>query len=179
MKTCVKKEYCKYLACGVLLLHLGLVSFSAAYFKLSDALPFRKVFQFYAKASGADSSYGFFAPSVGSKVRALFDLVDTNGVMISNISFSSEMNREENIRLGGIFEEFLSDEADEEDFRQTLASSLAASAFSYKAGSVKATLHIQEFGPISMAEYRQGMRGDWEEIYTAKFIRTLDEETPR
>ena len=167
----------KYLICGAIFLHLLLVSSNAAYIRIGQNFPLRKILQFYGKASGADSSYGFFAPSIGTKVRALFDVVDKNGAMTSNIDFASQMNREENIRMGGIFDEFLSEEIDDEEFRQQLASSLAAGVFSLHPDAVNVILHVEEYRSISMDEYREGTRSEWEEIYSARFVRTLEERT--
>jgi len=165
----------KHILLALALLHLVFVCFSAAYMHLSSKIPLYSLLKFYGKASGADSSYGFFAPSIGSKVRGVFDVIDRNGKVTPNIQLSPEMNREENIRLGGIFEEFTGDEIEDETFRHSLGASLAAVIFSRFVEAERVVIHIEEFVQVSMEDFRNGKRSFWDNIYDATFARTINE----
>lgn len=160
---------------GCIFLHLTLVTLSASYIEIADWIPGKSAIDFYRKASGADSSFGFFAPSIGIKARGLFDFVDSNGTKVTNISLVPGSEREMQIRMGGIFDEFTSKDADDASFRKPLAASLAAAIFSKHSDAAEVTLHVQEFWPITMAEYRQGQRAAWSEYYAARFARTPDQ----
>jgi hypothetical protein len=168
VKCCISKNT----LLGCVVLHLVLVTLSAFYIRVADEIPGKTIIDFYRKASGAGSSYGFFAPSIGVKVRGLFDVVNEDGTKLTNIPLVPEAEREVQIRLGGIFDEFTSEKADDADFRQPLAASLAASIFSRHATASEVVLHVQEYWPKTMAEYRSGQRADWSDYYAARFART-------
>lgn len=160
---------------GILLgwvgVHLGLVTLGASYYKFPDWMPGKSLIQYYGKASGADSNYGFFAPSIGMKINASFDIVKNNGEKISDIPLISDSQREEHIRLGGVFEEFTSEDANDANFRQPLAASLAAAMFTRYPDAKEVVFHVKEFWQKSMAEYRQGQREKWADYYNARFAR--------
>ena len=152
------------------ILHLTLVALSACYVVLPHKNGFWKVLDFYEKASGSDSSYGFFAPSIGNKSRIRFDVFDKDQrVLVKDLELSPEMNREETIRLGGIFDEYTSEDAEEEEFRRNLGSSLAASVFGRYPEARALNLRVEEFVHVSMEEFRSGKRAQWEQIYQASF----------
>lgn len=151
-------------------LHLTLVTLSALYIKIADFIPGKNVIDIYRKASGADSSYGFFAPAIGSKTRAVFDFVDEDGKKFENISLSSKKEREIQIRLGGLYDEFTKKDLSA-NFRKPLAASLAAAIFSKFTNAKEVTLHVEEFWPITMQEYQKGQRAHWSEYYQARFIK--------
>lgn len=159
---------------GYISMHLFLVTLSAFYIRIPEWMPGKDIFDFYQKASGADSSYGFFAPSIGTKTRALFDIIDAHGSKKVNISLLPEAGREVQTRLGGIYDEFSTKAADEAGFRRPLAASLAAAVFSQHADTAQVVLHAQEYRPKTMAEYRQGQRAGWSEYYVARFAYTSD-----
>lgn len=156
--------------------HLVFVSLSASYIKVADYIPGKNIIDFYLKATGADSSYGFFAPAIGVKTRALFDIVDHNGNKTVGVPLIAESEREVEIRLGGIFDEFTSEDADDERFRKPLAASLAAAMFSQHKNAAEVTLHVQEFWPKTMEEYRQGEKAKWSDYYAARFVRTENDK---
>lgn len=166
----MKQKYIKRFLLAWAFLHLTLVTLSASYIKIADWMPGKNIIDIYNKASGADSSYGFFAPAIGSKARAVFDLVDEDGKKFENISLSSEKEREIQIRLGGLYDEFTKKDLDA-NFRKPLAASLAAAIFSKFANAKEVTLHVQEFSPITMEEYQKGQRATWSEYYQARFIK--------
>jgi hypothetical protein len=97
-------------------LHLLLVGFSATYCYLDEKISGSRLVDFYGKLSGADSSYGFFAPSIGSRVRGTFDLIAADGSTTATISLEHEQGREADIRMGGVFDEFTSQSGLDENF---------------------------------------------------------------
>jgi hypothetical protein len=147
----------------------------ATYTRLKPTLPGARIFELYGKASGADSNYGFFAPNIGAKVRGVFDIIDAAGNKTLDVSLQSGQGREAEIRFGGAIEEFTSEEADSPQFRQNLAASLAASVFGKYPTAQQVVLHLQEYAPTSMPEYRAGKRSQWTEIYRATFARASAE----
>jgi hypothetical protein len=149
------------------LLHLILVTLGAAYIHIPSWLPGHKILDFYAVASGADSNYGFFTPSFGSKTRIVFDIVEPSG-RLENITLAPPSEREVQTRLGAIFDEFV---GDDRDFRKELGASLAAAMFSRYSQASEVILRVQEFWPERMQDYRAGLRPDWSEYYVARFAK--------
>ncbi len=168
----MRDKICKATLLGCTIFHLALVTLSASYINIADTVPGKSIIDFYRKASGADSSYGFFAPSIGAKTRALFDIIDPSGAKIENISLAPNAVREVETRLGGIYDEFTSEDAEDANFRKPLAASLAAAIFSKHSHAAEVILHVQEFWPTTMEEYRQGERARWSDCYAARFART-------
>lgn len=171
----MKDKTIKVTLLGCIFLHLVLVSLSASYIKIAPEIPGKDIIDFYRKASGADSSYGFFAPTVGGKTRAVFDIVDPAGRKIESISLLRESDREAQIRLGGIYDQFTSEDAEDATFRKPLAASLAAAIFSEHADATEVILHVQEYWPNTMEEYRKGQRAQWSDYYAARFARTREQ----
>lgn len=153
--------------------HLTLVALGASYVKIAPWIPGKNIIEFYQKASGSDSSYGFFAPNIGLKSRAVFDIIDKKGNMLSDIVLAAGSGREVEIRLGGIYDEFSSKQADDAIFRKPLAASLAAAIFSQYSEATQVTLRVQQYLQISILEYQQGKREQWSDYYSARFARTL------
>lgn len=166
----MKERLLKGLLLGWLFLHLALVCLGASYGRLPEWLVGRSIVEFYTHASGADGSYGFFAPSIGMKVRGLFDIVLNDGTKISQVPLIPDNQREMQIRLGGVFDDLASG-AHDAHLRQPLATSLAAAIFTKYQEAAEVTLHVEEFLPVTMAEYREGRREEWSEYYKARFAR--------
>ncbi|MCA9507439.1 MAG: hypothetical protein KC505_03335 [Myxococcales bacterium] len=166
------KKFAKTMFLTCALLHLTLVTMSASYVRIADWFLGKNFIEWYQKASGADSSYGFFAPAPGLKTRGVFDIVKTSGEKIEDIHFIPTTEREAQIRMGGIFEEFTSEEFEFPEFRKPLASGLAAVIFSRYNDASEAKLRIQGYQSVSMEEYRQGLRSQWADYYTAQFSRS-------
>lgn len=167
----MKEKLLKGFLLGWIIFHLSLVSLGASYGRLPEWLPGRSIVEFYAHASGADGSYGFFAPSIGMKVRGLFDVVMKDGTKIFQVPLIPDTEREMHIRLGGVFDELTSEGAYDDHFRQPLATSLAAAIFTKYHDAAEVILHVEEFLPVTMVEYREGRREEWMEYYKARFAR--------
>jgi len=154
--------------------HLILVTLSAFYIPISDELPGKRIIDLYRRASGANSTYGFFAPSLGGKTRAVVDIIEDNGRTIVDLPLVKNAGREVDIRLGSLSDEFIRKDEASDETRKQLAASLAAATFSNHPNAKEVMLRIQEFWPISMDEYRRGLRAHWQDYYAARFARTDD-----
>lgn len=157
-------------------LHLSLVTLSAFYIDIAAHLPATSLIDFYGKASGADSNYGFFAPAIGGKVRAVFNVIESNGKKLTNLALVPPSEREAEIRAGGIFDELITKDSKDKSLRKTLAKSLAATMFYRHKNATLVSLHIEEYWPKTMAEYREGERAQWSDYYVADFVRNEGEE---
>jgi hypothetical protein len=172
----MKERIFKSFLLGWAIVHLALVSVGASYGQLADWLPCRNIINFYTQASGANSSYGFFAPSIGMKVQGLFDLIYEDGSKLTHVPLITDTEREMHIRLGGIFDELTNTDNENTHLRQSLAASLCAAMFTKYHEIVEVILHVQEFLPVSIAEYREGKRQLWVDYYKARFARAKQEE---
>lgn len=151
------------------LTHLLLVTLSASYIGLPEFLPGKRIIDIYRKASGADGTYGFFAPFIWGKTRFTFDVIDEHGQKSQGLSLFDRPRREAEIRVGNLSEELMRDNPEHREFRQKLGASMAASVFSSHPDATEVVLRVDEYWPNTMEEYRQGKREAWSEAYRARF----------
>lgn len=166
----MKSKIVKLSLLSLSIVHLSFVALNASYIDILDWLPAPEAFDFYLKATGADSSFGFFAPSIGTKVYADFFVVDENGHKTPT-QLLPHASREAITRLGGIYDQFTSEEAQEKEFRQPLAASLAAAIFNQHDEAQEVYIRIKEFWHNTMDEYRAGNHPEWAEYYSAHMSR--------
>ena len=130
----------------------------------------------YANLSGADSSYGFFAPGVDPQIRVRFRLADATG-RERVVTLLDGATGEANLRKGGVGRLLPTGTPDR---NERLLRSLAASVFLRhpEAGRVTALTEVygvrRSDGRIefpSMADYRGGMRPGWCEVNAVTFAR--------
>ena len=122
----------------------------------------------YGALSGANRRYGFFAPGVGSQSRARFEVIEHDGNKFEQ-SLLDGSSHEADLRVGNIIDMFLRMDDDADDMRRALAASLAGTFFGRHPNARDVVVHLDEFEPVSMAQYRAGERPTWDEIYTARF----------
>lgn len=125
---------------------------------------------YYGLVSGASSGYSFFAPDVGSGLRAQFEVYDQNGKLQATEELERSSNRETTLRLYDLVET-LSNEIDEEYSRWLLGRSWAGKVFSRHPSATRLVLHIDTIDVPTMEDYRAGERYDWEPYYSATFKR--------
>src|SRR4051794_39472195 len=101
--------------------HLALVSLGALQVRLPDGSLPGKAIARYAALSGADSTYGFFAPFVGTQLRMAFEVTDRAG-RTAEESLQLGDNREIRLRIANAVALFW---IEDEDLRRALAASLA------------------------------------------------------
>jgi len=126
----------------------------------------------YARVSGADSEYGFFAPAVGAEQRARFVLMDADGFTWSD-SLDEAKNPEARLRLMNIVEHpFMSGAAAElPAWREQLVKSWAANMFSRHPRAVSLTVIVEAYAVPTMAEFRAGQTPNWMTVYVAQLQR--------
>ena len=152
-------------------LHLFLVAIGAFELDLFSNDNLNSALDYYGSLSGASASYGFFAPGVDLQIRAVFDVENAHGDH-QLVQLENGQNSEFYLRTGDIIENFYNDEmADPMKFQRDLASSLSATIFSRTPNARNVTIHLDEFKPVNMAEYRSGLHPKWQPIYSATFIK--------
>ena len=128
--------------------------------------------RWYAKLSGADSHYGFYAPEVGAEYRARFILQDQHGSTWGDI-FEEAKSPEARLRQQGIVHlGFANAEAEESpDLRKSLVKSWAARMFTRHPSAVSLTVLVEVYDVPTMAKYRSGVRPTWAVAYQAQVHR--------
>ena len=145
-----------------------------------SAGPVAQTVRWYARMSGADSNYGFFAPAVGAPHRGRFLLQDDEGSTWRDV-FDQTNRSEARLRLSGIVESaFMSGEAEESpEWRKHLVRSWAAAMFRRHTSAVSLTLIVEAYDFPTMAEYRAGSRPRWQIVYQAELQRQSSAAKPR
>ena len=154
------------------LAHLALVSAGAFGVDYSSDNILGRMLNGYGSASGAGSSYGFFAPGIFSQIRAVFDITGRDG-SVRSIPLESHVSHEADLRIGNIIEQFANDFDNQIEFQRSLAASLAATFFGREPQAKSINVRIERFTPSSMEEHRLGLRPLWIPEYSAKFVHNL------
>src|SRR5688572_19792538 len=89
---------------GIALVHLALVSLGAGQRFPKPNNSFLQGLAYYGNLSGADAGYGFFAPSVGSTLKATVEITKVSGEKAHEVLGSAQ--REVSLRLGNIIGQF-------------------------------------------------------------------------
>jgi hypothetical protein len=125
--------------------------------------------QWYARMSGADSRFGFYAPAVGSEYRARFVLHDQFGGTWRDV-FEEAKSPEARLRQQGIinwgFESAA--ERDSSEVRQRLVKSWSTTMFKRHPSAVSLSVVIEVYDVPTMSEYRAGSRPSWKTLYQAQ-----------
>lgn len=121
----------------------------------------------YAALSGTDSSYGFFAPEVGTQLRVTFELTCADGSKRTDI-LTTGASHEADLRIGDMVAIFWT--ADE-DLQRGLAASWAGRMLARHPEATRVVVHLDSYDLPTMAEYKQGERPDWSPHYEAEFVR--------
>jgi hypothetical protein len=144
--------------------HLGLVGWNA--WRLpspSEENPLGRFLVLYGSYTGADNSFGFFAPSVASERRAAFTLEDEQGRRWDD-SLTVGTNREANLHLLPLLLIF-----SDEDLEPYFAASWAGSMLGRHPEACKVELRVEQCVLPTMADYRAGTRPEWVTVYEAGF----------
>ena len=148
------------------LLHLVLVVCGALDIVLAGRNPVCGVAAQYSDVSGADTQYGFFAPSVASQCRAVFTLRDTAGR-----EWTDDLAEDEagfGWRTGSAIDAVprTPDKA-----KRSLTGSWAAVLFGRHEDAVEVTVDAQIELLPTMAAWRGGARPQWKSLYRTTFVR--------
>ena len=129
--------------------------------------PVGRWLSFYSELSGASSGYGFFAPGVGSQLRARFEVVQGDGVR-KEVSIETHNSHESDLRVGNIIGRFW-DEGTDIRLKRTMAASWAGKIFGRHPDATEVIVRLESYRLVSMEDYRNGKRPDWEKFYEGKF----------
>src|SRR5262249_49107670 len=131
-----------------------------------------QVVQAYAKLSGADGQYGFYAPEVGAQYRARFILQDNQGNTRCD-GLDEATCPEARLRLGGSVECVFANGTAEQvpKLRKRRVKSWAAAMFTRHPGAVTVTVVVEVWNIPTMAEYRDGLRPNWISVYHCQVLR--------
>lgn len=154
---------------GAVLCHLFLVMLGAGNVDLERLGIFGQAIAFYGAVSGSAESYGFFAPGVSSQLEVLFDLTDRSG-KTRTISLETGASHEADLRVGNVIGQFSNESEEPEKLQRSVAASLAGTVFGRYPEAKEVNVRLEEFTPVSMADYRVGKRPQWAPIYQAKFV---------
>lgn len=130
----------------------------------------------YAKLSGADNGYGFFAPEVGAQFRTVFIMKDDAGRPWKQ-DLKLGRSSEANLRFTGISSQIIDMPPGP---RHRLLQSFAAMMFGRNPEARTVTVRLEIWGfdrtteiadYPTMAEYRSGVRPQWLPVLDATFSR--------
>jgi len=127
-----------------------------------------KALKAYAGLSGADATYGFFAPAVPPRRRVRLELVDADGkqdVALLHDGASPEARSS----LKSLLALFAKTPA----ARHDIAAYWAARMFDEHPGAMRVTAAVEEMVTPSMVSYLDGARPSWSRIYTETFTRLV------
>lgn len=152
---------------GASALHLTLVGLGAAHAWPETGGWFGSLLHVYGSASGASSSYSFFAPGVGPQLRVQLDVADAAG-RTSEEALVTGVSREAELRIGNIVGGLWSDWV-ERDMQRAVAASLAGTVFGRRPYADTVSVRFESFDLPTMEQYLEGQRGEWQSHYQAKF----------
>lgn len=121
----------------------------------------------YGALSGTDSSYGFFAPSVGTQLRATFVLTDAGGQTTTDV-LTTGVSKEADLRVGDMVAVFWMDDA---DLKRGLAGSWAGRMLARHPDATRVVVHLDAYDLATMDGYHEGKTPTWVPYYEAEFAR--------
>jgi hypothetical protein len=143
--------------------HLGFVAAGAFELDFEQAGP---IAIGYAALSGTDGAYGFFAPGVGTQLRATFEVTDAGGHKSTDV-LTTGVSHEADLRVGDLVAMYwIADQS----LQRSLAASWAGRMFAKHPGAESVTVRLEAYDLPSMDEYREGRRPGWYPHYEAKFV---------
>lgn len=152
---------------AIAMLHLVLVVCGAARVEWREfGLAGEPVAQ-YAALSGANNAYGFFAPGVGTHLRAVFEAVDAKGEK-SVHALQRGYFREADLRIANIIGIFWH-KVEDPTLRRSMTASWAAKIFSRNPSARRVNVAIESYDLPTMTEWRAGKPGKWDAFYSASY----------
>ena len=151
--------------------HLVLVATSAAHIRLfSPRLPAGRAVEAYATLAGANNSFAFFAPAVAPQFTAQFTLTDDTGRTWVETG-DQGATHEANLRFQGVTSMFVY-----ERFSERVGASWAAALFGRYPHVRQIEILVEAENMPTMKHYVEGMRPDWDTIYSGTFVREGNSE---
>jgi hypothetical protein len=158
---------------GIAICHLVLVTLGAASFDFERLGRLESPVHFYNEMSGSGNGYSFFAPGIENQLRAVFEVTDRNGTT-QIVPLETGLSKEADLRVGNIIDQFapqddFGDDVTSTQVQRSLSASLARLMFARDRNVKHVTVRLENYRPVSMAEYRGGKRPEWQLIYSAGF----------
>jgi len=137
---------------------------------------------YYGSITGAKASYGFFAPEITGQGGVEFEVIDGAG-HTKIVPLMSATNHEVEVRaadtveqIAGMFMTAITDPAEVNNPKtqallHSLAASLCGTVMGNHPNAHEVVFRLRIFTPISMSDYRKGLRSHWETVYEARFRR--------
>ena len=124
----------------------------------------------YQIITGTSYSFSFFAPTIGTETRVLFDLIDKKGSTTRTVSLRDGLPNELKLRIGGIVNT-LRDPDLSKDARRALAASWAGQVLAEFPESPEVLLRVEKYDLPSMRGARNGKLLGWTTVETMRFRR--------
>ncbi len=167
----MKRRSAKKIWLTVGLTHAALVLLGAFQINLGHGLV-RELATIYGKFSGSTSGYAFFAPGVGSTLRATFNVIDEKGAVLARVPLEQGKNHEADLRVGNMIGWFWKDNPKRE-LQRSMTASWAAKIFARYPRAAAIEVVLEEFQLPDMDRYRAGERPTWTKYYSAKFKKAV------
>ncbi len=149
--------------------HLTWVALFAAHVPMPSEGALGTFMRWYLGISGCNTRYGFFAPNVGTNLRARFEVVDHKGTHKSEI-LEAGSSRESQIRVQNVMSLFGRYIANPKIERSLTASWAGTVLGRYPAATeVGVFVEVLEFPELS--HHARGKESVWREVYRVKFTR--------
>jgi hypothetical protein len=149
--------------------HLGVVICGAARLRFDGPSNLDAALGVYGAYSGANNSYGFFAPGVAAQWRASFDFYDR-----ANKTWTTRTRVAPNLELA-VLDSTITGLFSHEKLRQALAASWAGMALAETPGAAVVVVRAEAFIVPTMEQYRRGVRGEWRSL--AAYAFTTDDRS--
>ena len=95
----------------------------------------------YAALSGTDSSYGFFAPEVGTQLAARFELTSADGTKSTDV-LTTGASHEADLRIGDMVAIFW---MDDRDLQRSIAASWAGRMLARHPEAARVVVHLDAY----------------------------------
>jgi hypothetical protein len=154
---------------GVALLaaaHLVVVALGACHVDLRRGGLLGRALGAYAALTGAEASYGFFAPGFDGELFATFEITGPDGRATTDV-LETGASTEADFRMRNIVGMFyLGDDA----WRRALCASWAGKMMARHPGAESVLVSLASYDLPSMDEVRRGHPAGWATRYRARFV---------
>jgi hypothetical protein len=162
-----RKAVASRIAVAAAAAHLVSVIAGAARLSAPNSSLAGQAFNSYAAYSGANNSYGFFAPGVAAEWRAALDSYDA-----ATGRWTTRIRRPPNVELA-VLDSTINSLFANEDLREALAASWAGTEIAEMPNAAAVVVRAQAFLVPAMEHYRAGTQARW--VTLAAFAFTTDE----
>lgn len=152
-----------------MLFHLILAGLGATLIQFPPDSSFGKFFATYGRLTGASQGYNYFAPEIGSELRARFEIKSNDGTVREEFLVPGA-TREAQLHLSSVVGE-LGEAVSEQKARQSVTAVWAAKVFQRHPEAKTVTVVVESFRLPSLIDYAQGERTGWDLFYRGTFAR--------